>query len=263
MGDGGVVVHDQANGSVAAEVVDVPLRVHGVGRVLLLREEEERVVVVAPERLVVDPPVQVPRGIDDLVDDEFLRECRHGARGDRVERRGQGQIVLCNVSALLSNLSPESNSYVCASAIVGVGPCGSTWHRTRVCMVVVHDGQCVGLFGQCTDRVDVGAHPVSAGTRSVCRHEDIGPLTDLWKPLADRLDNNQNDTYAKGDGCSIIWNDRYVVIRYDRHYMIVDAEVLETSSPGIDQPKAMCLSGSKHKFREAGIIFTGRSIGDS
>jgi len=47
------VVHYQADGGVVAEVVDVPLRVVGVGCIALVCEKEDRVLVVCAESLAI------------------------------------------------------------------------------------------------------------------------------------------------------------------------------------------------------------------
>lgn len=56
VGDGDVVVDEEADGGVGAEVVDVPFWVLWVGDVARVREEEDRVVVVCAEGDVVHIP---------------------------------------------------------------------------------------------------------------------------------------------------------------------------------------------------------------
>lgn len=72
VGAGVVVVDVYADATVGAEVDDVPFRVVWIGVVLLLSEEEDRIVVVALEGGAVHGEKFVPCLVDDLVDDKVI-----------------------------------------------------------------------------------------------------------------------------------------------------------------------------------------------
>lgn len=80
-----LVVHDDADGLVGADVVDVPFRVR-VGEVVLVGQEQDRVVVVGALGLVVHDPDVVAGAVGQQVDLDGL-----GRVGDWVCGDGKGR----------------------------------------------------------------------------------------------------------------------------------------------------------------------------
>jgi hypothetical protein len=91
MRTGVVVVDDDPDAGVCAEVHDVPFGVVRVGVVLLFGEEEDGVVVVALEGVAVHVEELLPGSVDKLVDgyvvgDAWFREGHGVVRNGFVER---------------------------------------------------------------------------------------------------------------------------------------------------------------------------------
>ena len=127
MRDGGIVVDYQSNGLAISGLDDVPFRL--ICLIFLLRKEEKRLVIIAPERLLVQPPFEVACCIHMLVDDDFegLSGIRLGC--DDIVRSREGQIIIV------------------AFAVVGVGPWLSGRLLGSVGLFVVELGQCLRLTG--------------------------------------------------------------------------------------------------------------------
>lgn len=89
------VLYDEADGGVSSRVVDVPLRVVGVGRVARFREEEERGIVVSAEGDVVDAPEEVAGAVDSDADGEGYGCGGVGSGGDGVEGGCFRECILC------------------------------------------------------------------------------------------------------------------------------------------------------------------------
>ncbi len=87
MGSSEFVLHDEADGGVVAKVVDVPLRVLGVGRVALVCEEKDRMVVISTERFAVDVKKYIAGLIGTEGDDNVLRDSWIRGRREGVIRR--------------------------------------------------------------------------------------------------------------------------------------------------------------------------------
>ncbi len=88
-----LVVHDDADRLVAADVVDVPFRV-GVGEVLLIGEEQDRVVVIGSLGLVVHDPDVVAGAVCQQVDLDRLGCVWDGVCCDGKGGDGLLQVIL-------------------------------------------------------------------------------------------------------------------------------------------------------------------------
>jgi hypothetical protein len=88
-----VIVDDDPDARVCAEVHDIPFWVVGVGVVLLLGEEKHWVVVVALEGVAVHVEELLAGGVDKLVDGYVIRDAWLG-EGDGVVGDGLVERVL-------------------------------------------------------------------------------------------------------------------------------------------------------------------------
>lgn len=193
------VLHDETDGGVVGEVVDVPLRVVRVGDVALVGEDEERVVVVGAEGDAVHVEEVVARGVGAEGDGDFLRHGRVGGGGEGEERRGAGEGVVAAFAV-----------------VVGRGAGGGDGARVGFFVVDCCEG--VGLFGQGAGGAVVGAHPDRGVGGAGGFDDDVCSLAD-----------------AQGDHVGGVGFYRDEVVGYDGHLQAIDGEALKAFGAGVDE----------------------------
>ncbi len=125
---GGVVVPDvDADGGIRAEVHDVPFGVVGVGIVLLLGEEQDRIVVISNKRVSVHVKQFLTSGIEELIDGHVICDAGFWDR-DSVSRD-------CIVERIIGALSVIYGG--------GVGGCG--WDGVIWCAINENDSLSFGI----------------------------------------------------------------------------------------------------------------------
>ena len=212
------VADDEADGVGGAEIVDVPVRVVGVGGVALVGEEEERVVVVGAEGGAVDGPDRVAGSVRGEVDLDGLDGGWERVDGFGQEWNGLGEGV------------------VGTDGLVVVG-CGRGGCFARVGLFVV-DG-CESMWLVCErawEIGDVGSHEDGIGGIAVGGDENVCSLGD-----------------SERDDVGLVGYDGHKVVRNHGHGMIVNGEFLNTFTTGIDQSKTMGFAGLEPEFRDACI----------
>ena len=193
------VFHDQADGGVGAEVVDVPLWVGGIGGVTLVGEEEERVIVIGTEGYAVGVEKVVICSVGSEGDDHVLRDSRVGRSGEGKVRSGGGKGVVGTFAIIVRGGRG-------GGGFGGVG------------LLIVDGGESVGLFGQITGGAEIGTHPDGGIRRAGGGDEDVGSLA-----------------HPKSDDVGGVGNNGDEVVGNDGHVQAVDCETLETFGASVDK----------------------------
>ena len=212
-----LVLHDDANGVVVAEVVDVPLRVVGVRYVAQVCQEQNGVIVVTAEGLAVHLPKYIAAGIGTDGDVDGLSGCGFTGSGEGEEWGSAGKRVVAAVRII-------EGSGDCCRGLGGIS------------LVVVDCCDCRGLVGGSTIWREIRSHEDCRGGGQVRFDKNVCALAN-----------------TESDHVGIVWLHRDEIVRNDSHGVVVDAEALDTLGSGVNQPKTMGLPLSELKLGNTSV----------